>query len=97
MLVDISMLEKAKVLAALFNSSKAIGLGVLAPYEKDMTLKEAQELLSTGQRYFDYVRGRILKIDLTGEMLDTRLFDRDIGQGAGAKAITTLKQKGEIR
>ena len=53
-----------------------------------MTEAEAQELLDSGQTYFDYLKGRVMKIDLSGDSeLDPRLYDRDNGAGAAERAI----------
>ncbi len=70
---------------------KAQGLGFLHFTPQDMTKEEAQaELDKTSSKYFDYLDGRIMKIDLSGNELDPRLYDRDNGQGAAEK---TLKNK----
>lgn len=44
-MVDIKGLNKAEVLAALYNNSKPLGLGFLHFDAKDMTVAEAEELL----------------------------------------------------
>ncbi|MEE9459656.1 MAG: hypothetical protein V3V84_07840 [Candidatus Bathyarchaeia archaeon] len=85
--IDISKMNKAEVLSALFNSSKAQGLGFLQAHVDKMSEEEAQSLLDDGHTYFDYVRGRVMKIDLSGDTLQTGLYDRDNGQGAAALAL----------
>jgi len=52
-----------------------------------MTLEQAQEILASGHMYFDYLRGRVMKIDLSKDYLDTSSYDRDNGQGAAEYAI----------
>lgn len=37
--------------------------------------------------YFDYLQGRVMKVDLAGDELDPRLYDRDNGEGAARRAI----------
>ena len=37
--------------------------------------------------YFDYLFGRVIKCDIGGDELDSRLYDRDLGQGAAEMAI----------
>lgn len=43
--------------------------------------------------YFDYLRGRVMKvtIDRDGGPLDPRLYDRDNGQGAAARALDAAR------
>jgi hypothetical protein len=48
-----------------------------------MTYEQAEDILSKSHdKYFDYLKGRVMKIDLSGEMMDTWLYDRDNGQGS---------------
>lgn len=86
--MDIKGISKAKILAALYNASRPLGLGHLQATAGDMTEAEAQKLLDDGQTQFDYLRGRVMKIDLSGDELRTALYDRDNGQGAAEDAIT---------
>ena len=90
--IDISVFDRADVLAALFNYSKAQGLGFLHFDAKDMSRETAAECLEK-QTYFDYLQGRVMKIDLSGDVLDPRLYDRDNGQGAALRALESLKSK----
>jgi len=76
--IDITGLDKAEVLVALFNSSKKqAGL--------PMTVEDAD-----GGLYCVYLRGRSLKVDLWESMLRVGLYDRDNGQGAAVKALEPL-------
>jgi hypothetical protein len=86
--MDIKGISKAKILAALYNASRPQGMGFLQAKNGDMTEQEAQKLLDAGQTYFDYLHGRVMKIDLSGNELRTALYDRDNGQGAAEDAIT---------
>ena len=88
-MIDISMHEKADVLRVLYNSAKTQGMGVLNYDPTPMTVEEAEELL-TLQVYFDYVNGRIMKVDLSDNYLDPWLYDRDNGDGAAERAIAML-------
>lgn len=83
MSVNIEGLNKADVLAALYNASRPMGLGFLqasgGPLE--MTRENADFLLAAGsdasgdypagvgrnQLYFDYLHGRPLKLDLSSD------------------------------
>ncbi len=87
--IDISKLDKAAVLAALYNASRPFGTGFLHPASTDMTRDEAAEILRE-QADFYYLKGRAMNIDLTGDTLRTELYDRDNGEGAAAAAIAHL-------
>jgi hypothetical protein len=87
-IMNIKGISKAKILASLYNASQAQGIGWLQATPDEMTEAEAQKLLDAGQTYFDYLRGRVMKIDLSGNVLDTALYDRDNGRDAAEYAIT---------
>lgn len=86
--IDISLMDKADVLAALYNESQPLGLGRLHYTPELMTKEEAENLLKKSQ-YFDYLKGRIMKINLDNDdgMLFTGLYDRDNGPGAAEAAL----------
>lgn len=86
--MNIKGISKAKILAALYNASRAQGMGFLQSKPDATSDKEAQQLLDDGHTYFDYLYGRVMKIDLSSDDLRTALYDRDNGQGAAEDAIT---------
>jgi hypothetical protein len=95
-MINIKGLNKAKVLAALYNASKPLGLGILQYDPKDMSEKEAAELLKE-QSYFDYLKGRVMKVDLSSDKeFDERLYDRDNGIGAAKEAINGILKEEAI-
>jgi hypothetical protein len=75
MVIDISRADKAAVLAALFNNARSQRMGLLHYKPRSMGLDEARGLL-TGSLYFDYVEGRVMKVSLAQDDLDTWLYDR---------------------
>lgn len=90
--INISDLDKAEVLAALFNASHQQGMGFMHTEGRGlMTVAEARELL-TKEIDFDYLRGRVMKIRIE-DNLDPWLYDRDNGQGAAERAIASLRAK----
>lgn len=89
--IDISKLDKAEVLAALYNASQPLGMGILHYTPGDMTKEEAMRLLSEGKD-FDYLKGRVMKIDLSDESFWPNSYDRDNGQGAAETAIAHLRK-----
>jgi hypothetical protein len=89
MSIDIKSVSKAKVLAALYNASRPQGMGFLHFEPKPMTEEEAKELLKHDS-YFDYLKGRVMKVDLSGDTLEECLYDRDNGHGAAYEALKSL-------
>lgn len=92
--IDISKLDKAEVLAALFNASKQQGMGLLdVSGAFPMTIEDARQYVSReGGQYYDYLRGRVMKVDLSKDYLKTGLYDRDNGAGAAARALAPLME-----
>lgn len=88
--MNISGMNKAKVLAALYNNAKPQGMGHIHFDAAHMTEQEAQGFLDLGQTYFDYLQGRVMKIKLSGDDLDTTLYNRDNGENAAEFALGTL-------
>lgn len=87
--MDITGLNKAEVLAALYNRSKPLGFGYLHFEAKAMTKEEATELLKE-TTFFDYLKGRVMKINLEKDEVDTRLYNRDNGVDAAEMAIKSI-------
>lgn len=88
-MINISGIDKAAILAALYNNSKAQGMGFLHFTPQDMSVDEAKQLLQQ-ETCFDYLHGRVMKINLTGDTLDPWGYDRDNGAGAAERAIAHL-------
>lgn len=90
-------LTQAEILQALYNNSHQQGMGFLDPRgEKQITLEDAEEILkNTKTTYFDYLYGRVLKINVANDGLNFRLYDRDNGEGAGARAIEAAMKRKE--
>jgi hypothetical protein len=88
--MNVSGLDKAEVLAALFNASRQQGISFLdSRGRRDMTKERAAEILKITED-FDYLEGRVMKISLDRDEVETRLYDRDNGQGAAERAIAHL-------
>ena len=94
-MIDISKLNKAQVLSALYNASHPQGMGFIHFDPVPMSEFEATRLLEK-QTYFDYIKGRVMKIDLSKNELDPRLYDRDNGEGAALSAISGLTTDWEM-
>jgi hypothetical protein len=105
MKINIANADKAQVLSALYNASKQQGMGFMhARGAFPMSVAEAQaELNAAAARaaeagsfsrsplYFDYLHGRVMKTDLSGDVFDTWGFDRDNGDGAAANALQNIQ------
>jgi len=101
--IDIKGIDKAELLAALHNGTRPLGLGFLHA-RPDMTAEDARPYLAAGddttrmfgkvpRLYFDYLCGRPLKVDIGGDELDPRLYDRDAGQGRAAEVVAKLRER----
>lgn len=90
--ISLKGLDKADVLAALYNASRPQGLGFLHYDPEPMTRDQAQELLDSGYTDFDYLKGRVMKVNLSGDELRPYAYDRDNGAGAAETAISALRQ-----
>jgi hypothetical protein len=104
-MIDIKGLDKAEVLYALYHNSHAQGMSFLGlPHGKEnFTLEHAREIIKEtgyvlegeyhpGRLYFDYLEGHIIKCDITNDEFDERLYDRDCGEGAAAKAVAYVRE-----
>src|SRR5581483_10076438 len=100
--IDISGLDKAAVLVALFTQAKPpIGMAARGhSLDEPLSIAEANEIFSghtaanpyTGQPYkLDYVKGRKLKVDLSSDELDPTQYDKANGQGSAMQAINSLR------
>jgi hypothetical protein len=94
MLIDISDLNKAEVLMALYNASHPQGMGFFQYAGDPLTIEKAEEYLQKNT-YFDYLNGRVLKVDLKGDELNPALYDRDNGEGAAYRVIMELRHTGD--
>ena len=84
-------LTKVEVLCALYNNAKSQGLGLFFFQKGNMEIEEAEKLLQYGTS-FDYVKGRVLKVDLSGdEGFEEWLYDRDNGEGSAQQALDDYK------
>jgi hypothetical protein len=93
-MVSIAGLNKAEVLAALYNTARPQGMGFLHYDPAPMTTEVAQAILDLGVTSFDYLKGRVMKVDLSGDDVDPWGFDRDNGHGVVEAVVHTLRQGG---
>lgn len=93
MKIRIAHLDKAKVLIALYNYSKPIGMGNYSQNpDYIMDIKEAWRLLKEKPR-LDYINGRAIKVDLRSDDFETTAYDNLNGQNAAEKALKPLNDE----
>lgn len=88
-MVNIKGLNKAKVLKALYDGSHVQGMGFLQAVPS-FTEEDAVEVLKETMD-FDYLHGRVMKVNISGDEFNEWLYDRDNGAGAAQRAIDTLR------
>jgi len=87
--INIAKKNKAEVLIALYGAASSPGLGMLHRTEEPMSIEEAEELVAN-QPYFDYLKGRVMKIDLRKDTMRTDLYNRDNGFELAERLIEEL-------
>jgi len=90
-MVDIKGLDKERVLKALYDNSHAKGTGFFQTVPSGIVTVEHCENLLKSTTNFDYLYGRVLKIDIGGDAFDERLYDRDCGEGAAQRAVDSIR------
>lgn len=78
--ISIKGKDKAEVLAALYNGCKNC--------RRQMSKKEAQQLLDGTTGVFDQIDGNYIKMNLKKDEVWTVLYDQYNGKGACRKALT---------
>lgn len=82
--VSIVGLSNTQVLAALYNAARPQGFGFMQYTPEAMTAEEAQVILGgSADHYFDYLKGRVMKVDLSDEDFNPASYDSDNGGGYG--------------
>jgi hypothetical protein len=91
-MIDVGDMSPAEVLMRLFNAAgaprHAASMAWIVYRHDPMSIEQARALVEAhGPGYVDYFDGRIIKTDLGQRPVDTRLYDRDHGEGAGERAL----------
>jgi len=91
--INIEGLDLADVLVALWEHSHEQGISFLGTYSLGFTKEQARKELERNHGYCDYINGRVIKCDLFPDSteFDSRLYDRDNGEGAAQKAINSIR------
>lgn len=88
--IDISNKDKAEVLAALYNHSQPIGMG-MAQYDPTPMTKEVAEIILAQKSRFSYLKGRPLYINLEDNDLFVGAYNRDNGKNLAQRAISKCR------
>lgn len=100
--IDITGLDKAKVLKTLWDHSHSQGRSFISKQRVDdsgFTIEKAQKEIDCykGHRlHFYYVYGHIIKCDITDDEFDPWLYDEACGEGMAQKAIDDLRKEEEM-
>lgn len=91
-MIDITGLDRAKIIQALYSGAKAQGMSFIHYENKPLDYNEAESLID---RSIDYLKGRVMKVKISSQSneFDERLFDRDNGQGCANTLINDLRGK----
>lgn len=92
--LDISDIDVIDVVLALWRNTKpALFFASGFPSPPEPSRKEIVESLSKFNNYLGYLSGRCIKTDFSDlSAVETRLYDRDAGQGAFAKIVSSLRE-----
>jgi len=93
--IDISNKDKAEVLAALYNSSQPIGMG-MAQYDPTPMTKDVAEKILEKEKCFSYLLGRPLYIRLDEDKLFVGAYNRDNGNNLAQRAISKCRNINDI-
>lgn len=100
--MDITNLSKPKVLAALFNAAKPLGLGYLQYNHHHLMDETEAATLLENQDWFDYVEGRLMKVSIVSQSrallygktetteLNTSMYNLNNGENAAENALSQL-------
>ena len=101
-MVSIKDIPKVDVLMALWKASRMQGMSFIAYLQTgDLTRKAAEEYIELARRtnpdgtesiYFDYLNGKVIKVDIGQDEFDPRLYDRDNGENAAQRAIDGIQK-----
>lgn len=96
--INVAGLDKAELLAALYNATYATGLGILDDMGRDITVEEARadlsQLASEGRPLLlDNYRGRTFRMSFDSNLIDSSHYDSIAGQGIAAEVVANLRNR----
>lgn len=95
--VNVAGLDRAAVLAALYNNSSAPGLAALHEGPDQITADQARERMAGGETGYNYFWGRYLKVEFEGDLMEGGFYDNFIGSaGSAERVIANLRETGSV-
>lgn len=97
--IDITGIDRAELIAELYNNTQPLGLGILQDIKEGLTAERVRAVITSGldeDLYLDYVAGRPIKVILRdNSLLHARLYDRDApgGEGTCARIVAALRSR----
>jgi hypothetical protein len=86
-------LDRADVVAALYNAAVPRGMGFLGYRPGPMSEEDARKIVAVEE--FDYVGGRPLEVRFDGDDVDLSAYDDNFGHGTGELVIQMLRDTGD--
>lgn len=90
--IDVSDIAPGVLLQTLYMGARVQGLGVLHSTSGPLETEEIEEYLKDMPQYFDYLKGRVMKVEINGKTLRPRLYDRDNGVGAAQASVDEARE-----
>lgn len=91
--IDVSDIPPTMLLTELYANAQVQGLGILHSEAGPLSPEEAETFLANMPQYFDYLKGRVMKVEINGKSLRTALYDRDNGQGAALSCVEACRER----
>jgi hypothetical protein len=91
LVISIADLDPADVLLALYNAARPRGMGFLVYDPEPLSREEANKLLQEKQ-YFDYVKGRVMKVRFGNGAVEAKWYDHANGPGTAQQVIRELRR-----
>ena len=90
--IDVTDVAPGVLLQVLYMNARVQGLGFLHSTSGPLTVEEIEDYLKDMPQYFDYLKGRVMKVEIDGKTLSPNLYDRDNGPGAAERCVLEAKQ-----
>lgn len=94
--IDVSDLAPRDLLQGLYLASRPQGMGFLHAKDGPLPDDELEQLTAELPQYFNYLHGRVMKVEINGEVLDPRLYDRDNGLGAAQSVVDAVRRGSKV-
>lgn len=93
-MVSIKGLDKARVLKALYDNSHIPSGSTKKDTPGKVTVERFRDALEWAH-YFDFTYGRWMKVDVSGDEFDERMYDAECGEGAAQRAVDSVRREQE--